>query len=362
MSKCILLGAGASFGYSESLSDLQIPPLTDEIFSKGFKLGLLDNSLYVNLIEKLGHYSREILKNGTMNYEYRIDVEQFMSWLAEQLAGLDKRLNEVGLAEHELRSSLFKQTKSYQRAIGEVWYLVFDVIRHFSVSYKPSFDAYRRLALHSYDCFYNVVTLNYDTIFEAAILHSGIGYNYGPPNSAGAIPIAKLHGSVNWLNPIGRGIANQGLSKPDEIFRFASGLLYTNRINMDAPRILDLMALSKLRLKDLFRSGTDYEEPILIPPIGGHKDYEKVKLYQEIWNFASRMVGDASELVVVGTKLREQDTRLAELLKTNLKQSADIVAVGNKDRIVQGLENMLGRKPKEPISHFPHFMDYARSL
>jgi len=357
-----LLGAGASFGYSESLSSLQTPPLTDQILSKGFKLGLLDKSLYVSLIAKLEHYSREILKNESTNFGDSIDVEQFMNWLAEEVAGLSKQLDEVGLANHELRGPLFKQVTSYQRAIGELWYFVFDVIRHFSVSYKPSFDAYRRLALHSYDCFYNVISLNYDTIFEAAILHSGLGYNYGSPNSAGIIPIAKLHGSVNWLNPIGRGIANQGLSKPSEIFGFASGLLYTNRFNMDVPRILDLMALSKVRLKDLFRSGTDYDEPILIPPIGGHKDYEKVKLYQEIWNFASRMVSDASELVLIRTKLRAEDTRLAELLKTNLKESAEIVAVGNRDRIVEGLTKMTGRTPKEPISHFPHFMDYSRSL
>jgi len=216
--------------------------------------------------------------------------------------------------------------------------------------------------LHSYDCFYNVINLNYDTIFESAVMYSGLSHNYFPPNNPRTIPIAKVHGSVNWLNPIGRGVANPSLSKPNDILRFASSLLYSNRFNMDPIRVLDFVTLSKLKLKDLFRSGADYDEPVLIPPIGNHKDYEKVPLYQQIWNFAARMLKEATELVIIGTALRKEDTKLVELLKNNVGPSTKIIIVGNKSKIVQGLESITERKLQEPIGHFPRFIDYAKSL
>lgn len=362
MSKCIILGAGASFGYDESLTEIQKPPLTDEVFRKGYRLGILSKADYPRLYDKLVFYFKNILGDSSQEPTGRIDVEVFLSWLAERFEDLSQRVPSPSHEGHEERDSIFREINSFQGAIGEAWYFLFDIIRYYSISYKPRFDAYRRLALHYFDQPYSVISLNYDTVFEFAILSAGLGISYGIGDGVPlSVPIAKVHGSVNWVNPIGRGIAVEGLSGNDVLPAIAP-FVYSNRINVGAPRILDLRSLHTIRVKDLLRSGTDYDEPILILPIGNHKDYEKVGIYQQMWGAAERMIDQAKELVFIGTTLRKQDTRLCEAVGKNLKEGTRLVIVGGKDKLIATLRDVLPWSLPDSIESFDSFFQYAKTL
>ncbi|MGA3407138.1 MAG: hypothetical protein ABSD49_15525 [Candidatus Bathyarchaeia archaeon] len=342
MGKCIILGAGASFGYDETLSDIEKPPLTNEVFKKGYQLGILTRAEYPRLYDKLIFYFNNILGGSSQEPTGKIDVEAFLNWLAEQFESFSQRISaRTSQQSDEERTGISREANNFQGAIGEGWYFLFDIMRHYSISYKARFDAYRRLALHYFDQPYSTISLNYDAVFEFAILSVGLGINYGGGDGTPlSIPIAKVHGSVNWVNPIGRGIAIGGLTGAN-ILQTIAPFIYSNRLNVGAPRILALETLHKIRVRDLLRSGTDYDEPILIPPIGNHKDYEKVKIFQQMWGSAERMIGEATELVFIGTTLRKQDTRLCEALKKNLKQTTKLVIVRGKSKVIATLKEIL---------------------
>jgi hypothetical protein len=227
----------------------------------------------------------------------------------------------------------------------------------------PGFDSYLRLALHYTDEPYTVVCLNYDVILEYALTAVGRGFSYGPPTPPGSVPIAKIHGSINWLNPAGRAIAFGNVPGGwKDIFSRVAPVIYTNRFNVEQPMILDPGILRRLRLKDLFRSGADYFEPILLPPLGDRKDYEKVNLYNQVWAFADKMLGDATDLVIIGSALREYDTRLSQAIARNLKKDTRIIPVGNKDRIMEGLRSKVEWQIDVPSESYPDFFQSARTL
>jgi hypothetical protein len=80
-------------------------------------------------------------------------------------------------------------------------------------------------------------------------------------------------------------------------------------------------------MNHLLRSGTDYFEPILIPPLGNYKDHEKVAIYENTWALAERLLSETTELVVIGTKLREEDVQLCQAIQKNLPEGIKITTV-----------------------------------
>jgi hypothetical protein len=357
--KCFILGAGASFGYDETLIDIEKPPLTRDVFRRGHQLGFLTSASYPRLYDRLLFYLNNHLGLALKEPTVGIDAEEFLGWLAEEFERRSQPLSQPVQDDKE-RTRLFQELNSVQGALGEAWYFLFELIRHYSISYKPRFDAYRRLALHYFDSPYSAVSLNYDTIFESAILSAGLTFSYFDRTPL-TIPLAKVHGSVSWLNPIGRGIAVGGLTSSN-VLQTVAPFIYSNRINMERPRFLDIRALHNTRVKDLLRSGTDYDEPILLPPIGSHKDYEKVELYRQIWAFAERMIAEATELVFVGTTLRKQDVRLCQAIGKNLKEGTKVVIVRGKDKVIATLSEILPWRLPESIEVFDSFLQYTESL
>ncbi len=359
----MLLGAGASFGYDETLEDVRRPPLTNEVFAKAYRLGTFTEQDFPNLHEKVMSYFQTQLKQTVTEPTGSLDVEQFLGWLADEFEASSKTQSQLMLdinASKEEKQEAFDKAHSFQAALGETWYLLFDTLRTYSVGYVPSFDAYQRLSLSYLREPYSIISLNYDTIFEMALMSSGLDFTYFPPNRPRTVPIAKVHGSINWLNPLARTVVAKGVERKN-LFKFVAPLIYSNRFNMNMPQFLDPRSLATITRAHLLRSGTDYDEPILIPPIGNHKDYEKVALYQNIWQQASTMLSQASEFVLIGTTLRTQDAKLCETISKNLMEGTKIVAVRGVRRVTETLNAILPWKPKLAET-YESFASYARTL
>ncbi len=78
MSKCYLLGAGASYDYADNLTEEQRLPLTNEFFLKGLKLGIFNKEHFPKFIKYLDLY---LNKHNQPADEYRYDVEEYLRWL-----------------------------------------------------------------------------------------------------------------------------------------------------------------------------------------------------------------------------------------------------------------------------------------
>jgi hypothetical protein len=353
MAKCYVLGAGASYGHDESLSNEMRPPLTTEFFIKGSRLGLFTEKKWPRLFKTLEEYLREGSTESTVNpLTAEVDIEKLLSWIAMQFGQLS--------ASTPREDADFQRADKLQGALSETFYFVYDLLRFYSISYTPKFDSYRRLALHYNDDKYSVISLNYDLFFEIAATSVNTPCHYFPePHHPKSIPVAKIHGSINWINPCQGGIAWGGLARSD--FNKIITPIYSNRINPRNMIILPVPDVRSIESADFVRSGTDYDEPGLIPPIGDYKDYDKLAAYKGIWAFAENMLSEVSELVVIGCSIRKEDGKLNDLLSQKVRKGTDVTLV---DRDCQQVEARI--KVILPESHvkarFPSFAEYAKSL
>jgi len=246
----------------------------------------------------------------------------------------------------------------HSSAVGSFTYELF---RHYVLCYTPDrYDNYRRLALHFHNLKYNVITLNYDTLFEEAIRSVDFNVQYLPRSQyKESIPIAKLHGSINFVNPFVRGIAYGGRGGDD--FLKITGSVFSNRVHTDQMVILSPTEIKDTSYKGLVRSGKDYYEPALIPPLADYKDYEKIKAYRKIWEFAESMLREASELVIIGCSVRPQDQKLNELLKKTVRPDIAVTIVDRNLCVVKKrLKNILH---SAQFKHsFKSFEQYTRTL
>jgi len=348
MAKCYILGAGASYGYDENILPELRPPLTEEFFVKGVQL--LGEERYKRLRSSLGEYLKinGAVPDFSNPNSLKIDIERFLSWLSEEF---HNQSNSTTLE--------FERNNFFQGALSECFFYIYDILRYYSLSYKPRFDSYRRLALHYHDSKYTVITLNYDVLFEAAINSVGVQYHYfAGAHHPKSIPIAKIHGSINWINPLKGGIAYGGA---ETTFSTIITPIFSNKFYVGQMMVLPIGALRDIEALDFVRSGFDYDEPALIPPLANYKDYEKVSKYKEIWDFAASILREASELVVLGCSLRKEDIKFCELLSGAVRDSVDVTVVDrNAERVVERLRSIL-RNPNVRNT-FNSFVSYSKTL
>ncbi len=84
--------------------------------------------------------------------------------------------------------------------------------------------------------------MNYDVLFELAAQSVNFNTHYFPgPHYPKSIPIAKIHGSINWLNPCKGGIAFGGLGN-DAFFEIITPI-FSNKIHMGSMMVLPLASI-----------------------------------------------------------------------------------------------------------------------
>ena len=126
--------------------------------------------------------------------------------------------------------------------------------------------------------------------------------------------------------------------------------------------VLPITAIRDINYKDFVRSGCDYDEPAIVPPLAGHKDYEKIKDYTRIWSFAETILKESTELVIIGCSIRPEDIKFNELLLTSLNQRISITVVDrNPDYVIDNLRKLLGNSLNIKTS-YTSFTDYAKTL
>jgi hypothetical protein len=333
-----ILGAGASYGYDASLPSILTPPMTDEFFIKGVQWGNLVENRYPKLTNRLkSQYQWKGTNQENDLQKIREDIEPF--------------LVEVG-------NEFEKREPDAQSVLGETTYFILDLLKHFRITGQNRFDCYRRLALSYLDMPYYVVTLNYDILLESAINAVGLNYVYGEPILPKSIPIAKIHGSISWLNPIGHGIALGGL-KAGDIPSVARNI-YSNRIEMQRPLMLGVPQVANLSDFDIVRAGNDYYEPIIVPPQGEFKDFRKFKILEEVWQWTQSLVSFADEVVIIGCSLRQEDSRLWHLM-SSLKKGAKLTLVNPKADALK--ENILKNNRELHVQEqFKDFQEFAKTL
>lgn len=351
MKKCFVLGAGASHGYDESLPEELRPPTTNDFFNKGKELKILTRQTFPTLLGKIRDYikKQEERMNTTNLSDLTCDVEGLLQWLATDFSKTTFITDED-----------FDISSSIQLALGECFYFVYELLKRYSSYYVPRFDNYRRLALHHYNSKYGVVTLNYDTLFEAAIQSVQLNFHYFPwPHQPKSIPIAKLHGSINWVNPCSGGVFLPGIR--GDPFPTIAKIIYSNQIEAGQMMVLPISAIRNISYRDYVRSGVDYDEPALIPPLADYKDYEKVKSYKDVWKLAEFLLKDAIELVFIGCSIRPQDKKFNELLQSSAQDGASItVCDKNHDLVMDRLSKVI-KNPKFE-KPFNSFEEYAKTL
>ena len=444
MSKCFLLGAGASYGYDENIPKIDRIPVGNQIISKGISTGILSAERYSRLFSLIEYYIDQH-PDAAKSFE-KVDFEDVMDWGSKLLSTPLKNLaasdpqkfdnmmtqkfrdypnrkkeylesslktyleqNDAFFREHpdlltearnkrfEIDEPLFRMQMAEQLdhkelklsesdihiGIGESLYFIFELMRYYSINYKPNFDCYQRLALHHLKENYSVISLNYDVLFELAILNAGLLYSYpvpedpalkektplfssqvlGWPGSFKVVNIAKVNGSINWLNP-NRAIS-MGNSKVNvyELIRMVGGLPYTNRFMTGQSVILNPQVMATFGLRDLLVAGNEYYEPVLLPPIGEYKDYEKFRYVFRNIEAARHILSGSDELVVIGSSIRSQDSMLRELIRSNCGnvKRATVVSKSKGSEAKSTLQELMQSNPPD-IEIVETFEDYCKTL
>ncbi|MDG7041211.1 MAG: hypothetical protein JRN66_08160 [Nitrososphaerota archaeon] len=447
MSKCIILGAGASHGYDSLIPETDKPPLGKKIISNAIKTGFLSEERYHKLSKIINLYmnAKELSEKEIDN----VDIEDVLAWAAyldstpysdmvkdnpskfdeesslfpdykEQMDNYIKEniseylswpsIKDMIQKDTNLRSELIEKRtnilkdqfrlkvadyldesrlKGYDRTIlhngiGESWYLMFELFKYYSMMYKPNFDAYQKLALHYLREKYSVISLNFDIIFEMAILYSQMSFSYplieDPilknktplfppssyiwPDSSKTIYISKIHGSINWFNPVLHSISvGAEVNDLRTLLDKLGGLPYTNKFRTSLPKIISPIRLHEITLRDLFPKGDEFYEPMLVPPIGNFKDYKKFDYVHRNFMAAAWLLSSANELVIIGASLRSQDEDLMGLVKNNSKniRKVTIVAHSQGQALISKISEILNAG-KMDFELFNSFEDYAKTF
>lgn len=165
-----------------------------------------------------------------------------------------------------------------------------------------------------------VITFNYDTVVERALHRAGITTDYGLTHVSydasvrpgpGSVNLIKLHGSINWAPPKGRG-----------------------------------QKMRILPYKETSFEGVDY--PLLVPPTWSKGGFAGV--FQQLWSSAIKALSKATRIVVVGYSFPATDQYFRYLLATSLRHN-------------HGLRRFVVVDPNASQLNFDSFFDdiYIRS-
>jgi hypothetical protein len=350
-------------GYTES--DEIRPPGSTEFLIKGRDLGILDEDVLPDLCQKIRDRNDGDKPISEMSDEdLDVDIEDFLIELEESYDKID--WNSVA-----------------GRALGQSIFFIYELLRRYSVVGDMNDNYYRDLARIRRKTPYEVISLNYDTLFERALSFEGYGVNYyqqpkgrgdfinainmlrTPPRTKaewpdGFVNVAKIHGSINWmLNPRGHMPAQS-----DTIVDVSKVFLeykFNNVIMGGSPpyRMFPHHRLRDTDYTDLVRTRTDWDHPMIIPPTGLHKKYEQFDYYTASKRMAREILQRTDELVIIGCSLRGYDDLLNDLLQEYLSPDVD-VTVACRSSNADVIETMSEIVETQPDSYYS-FSDYIEA-
>jgi hypothetical protein len=318
----VILGAGASRGYDSTLTASDTPPATTGILEAARDVGILGSPDFNELRSAAYSYA---LRTGNKS-SLRLDFELFLTDLA------DRYLNAVKISDRPSIGAL-------ARILSEAWYFLFDLFRRFGSAYTKNGNAYHLLALHAKRQRICVISLNYDVLFELALIREGVPIAWLPSTSPLDVPFAKLHGSVSWLNPA-KGAVQIGSAGVPLTIRDVAPFIYSNTIVTNTTAVLPVLTVHTIPLQDLLQSGSNWAEPLIVPPLANHRRISKFQLLIRVEQFARQFAKLAPNVVVIGTQLRSQDKVICDIVKDCAGRGASFTFVGKRAVMASRIQSL----------------------
>lgn len=144
-----------------------------------------------------------------------------------------------------------------------------------------------------------VITFNYDIALDYAFNFEGQPIDYGLPTydpGPEAVPLLKLHGSLNWARMIDGGQSIIPYMVYNDAARYVQG-----RVN--AARILMGSSIDSINSK----AEREVEpEPVIVPPTWNKADYHRG--IGEVWSRAANELSEAETIICIGFSLNPTDS------------------------------------------------------
>jgi hypothetical protein len=141
-----------------------------------------------------------------------------------------------------------------------------------------------------------VITFNYDIAVDFALERLGVGVDYAldPQPKTGAIPLLKLHGSLNWRK----------CKECSSIMSWPITSIPLNWIALRSQRDITLpIAFSPSKLRHCEKEVDDV--PVIVPPTWNKTEYHR--MLSRVWGRAARELQDAEDIYVMGYSLPASD-------------------------------------------------------
>jgi len=149
----------------------------------------------------------------------------------------------------------------------------------------------------------SVITFNYDTAIDVAIagIRRPIDYNLDAQASQrqGAIPVLKLHGSLNWGELEDPKVDEQGPGGSRIVACDLSSHVSTSHYYEDGSCQLSLDTQRAFPVKVK-------AEPVIVPPSWNKADYHQA--LSHVWAAAARHLSEAENIFIIGYSLPETDS------------------------------------------------------
>ncbi len=190
----------------------------------------------------------------------------------------------------------------------------------------------------------SIITFNYDLALDYALYFNGVPVNYclsESPKEGYFVPLAKLHGSLNWAK----------CSKCGEILPWEFSDFFSKYRPL-APflpggKFFNLDIGSKLSSSDLKHCGEKVDSvPFIIPPTWNKTEYSP-KL-ETVWINAASELSEAENIFVIGYSLPESDLFFKYLYGVGSIGRARIRLFGiiNPSPVSNKFANLLGQDIK----------------
>lgn len=365
--RVMLLGAGASKSFIDSPTG-QFMPVARDFFPTFYALKAAANPWVLR--DGLTYYLTHVrgISDPDAYLMSGVDIEAIHSEIASRLAS-------VALNENSIERII------YSKPYIQLMFLFATTLNE--IANGPISASHRDLArfLNSEDV---IVTFNWDTLMERALMETGLwdidgGYGVKPHSvfrdgwmepavhlPRTALKIIKLHGSVNWLTayPIYEGeelvlthalpadslFIYEQATKPYTTFagRYMGGyvpLTYgyypPNLTHVPARSAPDGFKIAKFRPKFPWMPKGTAEEagipsmPLIIPPVRD-KNYENFgSLFNNLWSQAEQALWTCDEIIVIGYSFPRTDQRSRTLFVKAFMQRKSLPRVTIIDPIPQ---------------------------
>ncbi|MEL7656344.1 MAG: hypothetical protein AAGU75_10610 [Bacillota bacterium] len=368
--RVVVLGAGASASYSDSPTRLR-PPLAREIIPTFQQLVISGDRLV--LIGHIINYVRDTRGIDPINFNsWDEDLEAFMTEIDEKVQQLSFSLrNNKGKGNERLAQDDFQSLILTDGAYNQLVFLFSSILNE--IQNGPVSIPYALLA-HELGKSDTVITFNWDTLFDRALLTTGkwnpyLGYGVTPDyvfddkwQTTGVefasdyiVRYLKLHGSTNWLVPY-HGIhlnsgevfsqCSYGMNKlcvffkatkpyptykerywgPYEPFSYCyypPNLPFKRDDSCEGFVKASFMIAPDLpgHAEPVIEDPNVYSMPLLIPPIRDKKYMRYGEVFNSLWSQAEIEISLCSELFIIGYSFPDTDHVSRNLFKNAVQKN-----------------------------------------